>query len=328
MSRQLKPKEFIGLYKEVFDGYRRYKQSMGYSFNPSEFYYLKKLNILLNDRYSSEITLKRSAILDFLSLFEELGNNTRFKIQGYLRGLAKYMKSCGYEDVYYIPDDLMIKEDFSFVPYIFTKEEISRIFNSVDSQKRIGWSRCDKIFYQVIYRLLYATGMRVSEAIKLKVEDVDLQNDIITVHNGKDHVSRLIPFLPSLRHWLIRHREEHSDIESEYFFPHKNGEIRNRMCVSNNFIRKVLPGAGINPDRGNSHNIRVHDLRHTFACHSLDKAIKQGRDPFCVLPYLSTYMGHIDVKSTEIYLRLTDAHYEEIIEANHYLYEGLGDYDD
>ena len=328
MSRRLKPKEFTGVYKEVFDGYRRYKKSMGYAFNSSEFYYLKKLNILLYERYSSVTTLNRDAVVDFLLSLEGLSNSTLFKIQGYLRGLARYMNSCGYEDVYFIPDDLMVREDSGFIPYIFSREEISRIFRSADSQKHIGWSRCDRIFYQTIYRLLYATGMRVSEAISLKVGDVDLENDIITVHNGKDHVSRLIPFLPSLHYWLVRHKEEHSDIESEYFFPHRNGEIRNRMCVSNNFVRKILPGAGINPDRGNGHNIRVHDLRHTFACHSLDKAVKEGKDPFCVLPYLSTYMGHIDVKSTEIYLRLTDAHYEEIIDANHCVYEGIGDNDD
>ena len=322
------PKVFVGPYREVFDGYRNYKQSMGYKFSSSEFYYLKKLNIVLNEKYSSQISLSRNAVKEYLSSLEGLRPNTIFSIQCMLRGFGQYLVNCGYKNVYIIPKPLMASSDSDFVPYIFTQEEIRRIFESLDNMKRLGYCNYDRLFYRVIYRLLYATGMRVSEALTLRVEDIDLENDIITIRDGKDHVSRLIPFLPSLHSWLNRYKEENVRADDVYFFAHPNGETRNRMCVSNNFVRKVLPEAGINPDRGGGLNIRVHDLRHTFACHSLNKAVKQGKDPFCVLPYLSTYMGHIDIKSTEVYLRLTDDHFEEIIDANHYMYEGIGDIHD
>ena len=160
--------------------------------------------------------------------------------------------------------------------------------------------------------------------MNLNVDDVDLNNDIITVHNGKGNVSRLVPFLPSLHHWLERYKNEASVQAGDHFFRRKDGKKINQMRVRNNFLYKALHAAGINPARGNGYNIRVHDLRHTFACHSLDKAIKEGKDPFCVLPYLSTYMGHKDIKSTELYLRLTEEHFNEINEAGHYIYEGLG----
>ena len=74
---------------------------------------------------------------------------------------------------------------------------------------------------------------------------------------------------------------------------------------------------------------RVHDLRHTFACHSLDQMVRSGMDAFCALPYLSTYMGHKGIESTEIYLRLTADHFEEIAEAGHYIFaESVGDPDE
>ena len=233
------------------------------------------------------------------------------------------MANCGYKDVYIFPEASIINNTSDFVPYIFTHDEIKRIFEAADTLYSEE-SALDNLFLQTIYRLLYATGMRVGEALNLNVDDVDLNNDIITVHNGKDNVSRLVPFLPSLHHWLERYKNEASVQAGDHFFRRKDGKKINQMRVRNNFLYKALPAAGINPARGNGYNIRVHDLRHTFACHSLDKAIKEGKDPFCVLPYLSTYMGHKDIKSTELYLRLTEEHFNEINEAGHYIYEGLG----
>ena len=87
------------------------------------------------------------------------------------------------------------------------------------------------------------------------------------------------------------------------------------------FFRKtILPAAGIKRKADNT-GPRIHDLRHTFACHSLDKMVHEGIDPFCGLPYLSTYLGHKGIESTEKYLRLTADHFEKIIEAGHYIYE-------
>ena len=58
--------------------------------------------------------------------------------------------------------------------------------------------------------------------------------------------------------------------------------------------------------------------------------IKEGKDPYCALPYLSVYLGHTDITNTEIYLRLTMERYDEVINAGHYIYERVlgGDNDD
>ena len=54
---------------------------------------------------------------------------------------------------------------------------------------------------------------------------------------------------------------------------------------------------------------------------SLDQMIKEGKDPYCALPYLSVYLGHTDITNTEIYLRLTMERYDEVINVGHYIYE-------
>lgn len=326
MSKKRIPQEFVGQYKNVFNGYCEYKRSLGFKFPTSEYHLLKKLNIYLNSLAEEEICLRKETVIGYLSGYEGKSASTIHNLECILRGLARYMANNGYKDVYILPESSLIKHTNNYVPFIFTSSEIGRILHSADSfvisRNR---SHNDILFYQVIYRLLYATGMRVGEALDLKVEDVDLDNDIITIHNGKGDVSRLVPFLPSLHYWLEKYNNENPAEECDFFFHHQNKEKINRMCVRNNFLHRVLPIAGINPSRGNGRNIRVHDLRHTFACHCLDKAIKEGKDPFCVLPYLSTYMGHKDIKSTELYLRLTSEHYNDIIDAGHYIYEGLGD---
>ena len=227
----------------------------------------------------------------------------------------------------FFPESNIIRNCSDFVPYIFTKDEIFRIFAAADKIPIKKNNPIDRLFFQTIYRLLYATGMRVGEAVSLKVEDVDLENDIITIHNGKNCVSRLIPFLPSLHYWLNGYAEKRRKSSDIFFFQSANGEHRDQQCVRTVFITKVLPAAGIDPKRGDSY-VRVHDLRHTFACHVLDKLAHEGADPFCILPYLSVYMGHKDIKSTEIYLRLTEDRFSEITDAGHQIYEGLGDWDD
>ena len=328
MSRQITDKAFLGPYKEIFDGYCEYKKSLGFKILKAEFYSLKRINVYLNEKYSSSVCLKKEWVDGYICRYKGKSASTIHNQECILRGLGRYMIICGYEDIYIFPETSIIKNTSSFVPYIFTPDEIKRIFEAVDNVIENIHRETDILFFQVIYRLLYATGMRIGEAINLKTDDIDLNNDIITVYNGKGNVSRLIPFLPSLHYWLDKYKTERSLHHSHYFFHHTDGRKINQMQVRNNFLYKTLPAAGINPDRSNGYNIRVHDLRHTFACHSLDKAIKEGKDPFCVLPYLSVYMGHKDIKSTELYLRLTEDHFNEINEAGHYIYEGLGGEDE
>ena len=75
------------------------------------------------------------------------------------------------------------------------------------------------------------------------------------------------------------------------------------------------------PSDGHRRGACVHSLRHTFACNALDQMIKEGKDPYCSLPYLSVYLGHTSIVNTEIYLRLTMQRYEEIINAGHHIYQ-------
>ena len=87
-----------------------------------------------------------------------------------------------------------------------------------------------------------------------------------------------------------------------------------------------MTGIKSSPLNGHKRGACVHSLRHTFACNALNQMIKSGKDPYCALPYLSIYLGHTSIVTTEIYLRLTLQRHEEIIDAGHYIYlEGIGE---
>ena len=96
------------------------------------------------------------------------------------------------------------KNSKDFTPYIFTKDEIESILYFAD---RIGPNRNKFIntpfIYPAVIRLLYGCGLRVGEALTLLCNDVDLHNGVITIRNGKNNVSRLVPMSDSLNKYLF-----------------------------------------------------------------------------------------------------------------------------
>ena len=183
--------------------------------------------------------------------------------------------------------------------------------------------RMNDAVYQTLIRLLYCTGLRLGEALELKISDIDFTDNIIIVNSGKGNVSRLVPFKASLGKWLINYNRKKSKPGDTYFFESPSGGRRCNHSITTTFRKNILPKAGVSLASANGHSRGpcIHSLRHTFACNALDQMIKEGKDPYCALPYLSVYLGHTDITNTEIYLRLTMERYDEVINVGHYIYE-------
>lgn len=95
-----------------------------------------------------------------------------------------------------------------------------------------------------------------------------------------------------------------------YYYPNRNGNEYNSTPVYCQF-KKFMTLAEI--FRVDGTTPRVHDIRHTFAVHALEKMVGEGRDIYCALPVLSTYLGHRGLESTEKYLRLTIEAHDSVI---------------
>lgn len=326
-------KEFVGVFKDEFENFINYKKSLGMYKNIDKklLYDLLALNRFLDTYQLDEICITEDMTTAYLKAGENRSQSTRHHRECNIRQFAKFLKNQGYENIY-IQYDCIVKMPRDYIPYVFSDDEVKRILSAVDQKDSVHDKYDSKLFYQTIIRLLYCTGLRLGEALNLKCDDVDLENNIITVNNGKGNVSRLLPFKESLAEWLIHYTNSKAKDGDIYFFESPNGGgKRSNHSVTSTFRHTILRNARINLNSANGHSRGpcIHSLRHTFACNALDQMIREGKDPYCALPYLSTYLGHTDITNTEIYLRLTLQHYDEVVSAGHHIYEGiLGDCND
>jgi integrase len=225
---------------------------------------------------------------------------------------GKYLKGLGYE-VCAMPRQSHWNSN-SFTPYIFTHDEISKLLEASDNVDPIRYRRYLHKGMPVLLRLLYGCGLRVSEAVGLRCRDVDLAKGILTLREAKNGRDRLIPLSQSLSALFREYRDNVIPwaMDDDYFFMAPDRTILSPNTVYQRF-RRILWDGGI-PYRGTGNGPRLHDLRHTFAVHTLQKWVERGEDLTSMLPVLSVFMGHKSFSATARYLRLTAEVYPEVVQ--------------
>ncbi|TWP32459.1 tyrosine-type recombinase/integrase, partial [Leekyejoonella antrihumi] len=166
-------------------------------------------------------------------------------------------------------------------------------------------------------------GLRIGEALSLRVGDVDLADAVITVHKAKHNRTRLVPMSPSLvthaRRYAVAVGLVPEDREA-WFFPSPRGGAYHPGSATTH-IQGLMLQAGVTTSSGGAP--RAHDLRHSYAVAALAKMHADGVDVYAGLPLLATYMGHADIISAEYYLRLDPSAWAGIEQAMAGTYTGL-----
>lgn len=227
-----------------------------------------------------------------------------------VRQLAQYLSRLGVK-AYVTPKNISPKGP-RYVPYIYSNEELTAIFMQADACRYRPEVPYRQWIMPLLFRMLYGCGLRVSEALHLRVRDVDLENGVLTVLDGKFNKDRLVPVSQELlRRCQAYVKQVHlfSD-NSAYFFLAPHGGALTQNNVYKNF-RKFLWRARISHG-GWGKGPRVHDFRHTFAVHCLRRWVLEGKDLTAYLPVLKTYLGHHSFQDTSQYLRLTAELYPDI----------------
>lgn len=187
-------------------------------------------------------------------------------------------------------------------PHIYTTQQIADLLAAAGALSPTGGLRPQT--YRVLFGLLASTGMRVGEAIRLQRQDVDLQQGILRINNTKFSKSRLVPVhastLKVLREYAAFRDHYRPSQTSTSFLLGESGSPLHYDTVNGTFcaLRKCLewgPSASGRPPR-------VHDLRHTFACHRLLEWYRAKVDVDHAILALSTYLGHTAVACTYWYL--------------------------
>lgn len=239
----------------------------------------------------------------------EAGRNHQARISG-VRQFAKFMCRMGY------PTPILgklftVKDTGNFSPRILTHEEMRRLFFALDQLRPTAMSPMRHHIMPEIFRLLYGCGFRIREVLHLKVQDADLKRGVLTIRRAKFGKDRLVPPAPSLVQRL-RHYDE--DIghrhPNAYFFPSPSDGPWSLQAVYYLF-RQLLLHCGI-AHAGRGKGPRLHDLRHTFAVHTLLRWYQEGADLDAKLPVLATYLGHQSLNGTQRYLHLTAELFPEI----------------
>jgi len=228
-----------------------------------------------------------------------------------IREFARFLISCGVE-AYILPAQRKIAL-CNFKPYIFTPDEIARLFKAADKMERKTVSPYIHSIMPVLLRVLYGCGLRISEALNLRRCDVDIDRAVITVLNAKGDDNRLVAMSDSLKSVCAEYLKSIPELGDDApFFPGRYGFTIDKRGIYSQY-RKLLWAAGISHG-GRGNGPRIHDLRHTFAVRAMEQLVDNGKDIYTTSPILSAYLGHKSLYATQRYLRLTAEAYPKIAE--------------
>ena len=205
-------------------------------------------------------------------------------------------------------------------PYVFTHEEVRALLTAALRLPPPGSLRPHT--YRTLFGLLYSTGIRVGEAMALNIVHFLPAEQRLYIAEGKFRKARWVALSASTSRELQQYMERR--IEKEPRLPDSPlllNERRQRLChptVRTAFMH-MLEQCGITWTR--RAGPRIHDIRHTFAVHRLLAWYRDGEDVNARLQVLATYMGHVDISSTQVYLRPTAELLNEVHTRfhNHYL---------
>lgn len=312
---------FGGLYGDICIAFIKYRRSLGYKYGERTVRAIRELNRYLNEHTKDNtINLTKELVLGFTAKRENEQPMTQMRREALIRQLAAYLNSMGVP-AYILPEHQ--HERCSFIPYIFTKEQICSLLKVTDNLRYAYRSPNMNHIYPFLIRLLYCCGLRISEALSLKVSDIDFSDRVITVRQSKYNNTRLVPMSESLFDCLKHYMSSvgYPENDTGLLFRNRWGGAYRPGSILQRY-KKLLAEAGI-PCTASGRLPRLHDLRHTFAVHALESMADKGIDMYVSIPYLEEYMGHRNIKCTEKYLRLTTESYGRIIDALLPLYNDM-----
>jgi len=231
-----------------------------------------------------------------------------------VRQLSLYMQASGIES--YIPRNFAHKT--KPVAYVLDEAEVKALFAQIDAyQPSLPYEAFHRLAleYRILFRVIFCCGLRVSEARKLRMADVDLLQGVLKIKQAKGSKDRLVYLSEDLRilcsdYLKILQKQYHT--ASEWFFPGRNPEhVLEIASIGKKFhyFWKKTSYAGkydIHPT--------VHSLRHTFVVMRMNQWMDEGIRLDVMMPYLSKYLGHSSVNDTFYYYHQVESAFHIIRE--------------
>lgn len=191
----------------------------------------------------------------------------------------------------------------AFVPHHLTERDIVKLLGLCMALDRPAFRAS---LYRALVLILYCTGIRFGEALRLRLRDIDTRNGVLFIETFKGR-ARWVPFHRTLSRELdgyLRERVKYAPAspDTRFFVGANRRELP--VKTAHHTLRALFTRAGLKPEKGRV-GPRPYDLRHAFAVQRLTRWYRQGVDLHARLPWLSAYMGHVDIIGTETYLNAT-----------------------
>jgi integrase/recombinase XerD len=226
----------------------------------------------------------------------KLSENSKRRLISSIRGFYKFLMIDGH--IKASPaEDLDTPQKGVYLPRFLNQAEVETLLSEPDVSMESG------LRDRAILELMYACGLRVSEAVTLRLKDIDLDAGILTTI-GKGSKTRRVPIGSSAVEWLKSYlalRRKHEKIEIDNLFITPLGRPINRQIIYN-FIKEYSEKCGLE-------GVSPHTLRHSFATH----LVQNSAD----IRSVQLLLGHADISTTQIYTHMTDAHLRKSYEKFH-----------
>jgi site-specific recombinase XerD len=197
------------------------------------------------------------------------------------------------------------KPSQDFVPYIYSRAELQRLLDDPSQCQRPSACRITAVTFRALLLVLYGTGMRLGEALRLRVADVDLAQNLIRIREAKFYKTRLVPIvtmsISSLRTTFHLQTEKRGPT---LLRSNQKRATESRRPLQNELLGDWGTRAGSVAPTLFPFSL-ASMIRHTFAVHRVTAWYRQGADVQKLLPALSAYLGHVSLESTQRYLTMT-----------------------
>lgn len=318
---------YSSVFREELYDYTELRKSQG--FRDRGIGVLHRLDKYLISEKVTEKTLTPTIVDGFLAAYRPGHSaSTMVNYASYCSGFAKYIQSIGFAA--FTPE--YIKPSSNYTPYIFSEEELANIFSAADNLKTLGnteKSNLTKVQFPMLLRLLYGCGLRLGEALSLRLFDVDFNDGFLRVLNAKGNRDRLVPMEQTLSDILKRYCDLFlSGADSTHYLfagKCKNDAEYRSLTWADKCFKRVLQEVGICAQSltGSRRGVCLHCLRHTFAVSSFRRQDLAGVDNYRNTPSLSIYLGHVKLTGTEKYLHMTAENSKDIIATTNQYSKGL-----
>lgn len=303
MKSKTKGIVFEGLFKDYCERFIVYMQNGGNKYGISTQRNLRYISLMLNDNAEGNLPIITQEMTNkVVELKEGESKGTRQSRVSLLRKFAIFINLDGGK-AYVFPKGILPVYRNGFIPYVFSHKQITAVLEMAEHMEPTGRSLNHMVF-PVLLKVLYSAGLRLNEALSLKVGNYNPEDNSLSIHESKNFKSRIVPLSCSMGtcmgEYLCRMNFEQQ--EEHLIFPAHSGKNLN-LSSAGTTLKSIYKKAGI-PVDSRGYFPTANSLRHTFAIHALEKMHEQGMDSYRSIALLSQYLGHVSITETEKYLRL------------------------